>query len=200
MLSKKRPLTKWSCVVLRNSRSTLSTTSEKARQIIEWTLVCVRIHLECWLDKARAESLLGLQWVWHANSNSVTIQFQNFGSVNAIDVDWIRIQCASGECEFNSHSNRIKCEKAYRREWSCIERLLDRQGSLLVVADWFPSLFWVCFASSQRVFTCACAIQILITPTVATIREQSDWADTYWQCLLPRVARGLNFGELLGWC
>ena len=37
-----------------------------------------------------------------------------FGSVNAIDVDSICIQCSSGECEFNLHSNRIKCEKALR--------------------------------------------------------------------------------------
>ena len=55
MLSKNRSLIKWSCVFLRNSRSTLSTTSDKVRQIIVQTLVCVSIHLECWLDKARAE-------------------------------------------------------------------------------------------------------------------------------------------------
>ena len=30
-----------------------------------------------------------------------------------------------------------------RREQSSIEWLLDRQGNLLVVADWFTSLFWV---------------------------------------------------------
>ena len=35
-----------------------------------------------------------------------------FGSVNTIDVDSIHIPCTLGECEFNSHSNRIKCEKA----------------------------------------------------------------------------------------
>ena len=58
--------------------------------------------------------MLGLQWLWHANSNSVTIRFQNFGSMNAIDVDLIRIRCVSGECEFNSHSNRIKCERALK--------------------------------------------------------------------------------------
>ena len=35
-----------------------------------------------------------------------------FGSVNATDVlDSISIRCASSECEFNSHSNRIQCEK-----------------------------------------------------------------------------------------
>ena len=120
MLSKKRLLTKWSCVVLRNSRSTLSTTNDKARQIIGRTLVCVSIHLERWLDKARAKIFTWVQWVWLANRNSVTIWFQNFGSVNAIDVNWTRIWCTSGECEFTSHSNRIKCEKAFRlrkRDW-----------------------------------------------------------------------------------
>ena len=39
--------------------------------------------------------------------------FQNFGSVNMIGVESIRIRCTSGECEFNSYSNRIKCEKAF---------------------------------------------------------------------------------------
>ena len=73
--------------------------------MIGWTLVClvmfsyvvfsnVSIHLECLLDKARVYieiSLLGLQWMWHTNSNSVTIWFLNIGSVNAINVDSIRI-------------------------------------------------------------------------------------------------------------
>ena len=58
--------------------------------------MCVSIHLECWLDKP---GLLGLQWVRHTHSNSVTIRFQNFGSVNPIDVDSIHIQCALGECD-----------------------------------------------------------------------------------------------------
>ena len=35
-----------------------------------------------------------------------------FGSVNTINVDLIHIRCPLGECEFNSHSNGIKCEKA----------------------------------------------------------------------------------------
>ena len=51
----KSPLTKWPHVVYQNSRSTLSTTSNKIRQIVGRTLVCVLIHLECWLDKARVE-------------------------------------------------------------------------------------------------------------------------------------------------
>ena len=49
------------------------------------------------------------------------IWFQNFGSVNAIDVDSIRIRCASGECEFNSYSNRRKCGRTFRRLSDAIE-------------------------------------------------------------------------------
>ena len=59
-----------------------------------------------------------------------------------------------------------------RREWSSTEWLLDRQENLLVVADWFTSLFWVCFVSSQRVFACTCATQVFVKPTVATIQER----------------------------
>ena len=44
---------------------------------------------------------------------SYNLIFFYFGNVNAIDVDSIRIQCTLGVCEFNSHSNRIKCEKAF---------------------------------------------------------------------------------------
>ena len=32
-----------------------STASDKVRQEIGWTLVCVSIHLERWFDKARVE-------------------------------------------------------------------------------------------------------------------------------------------------
>ena len=55
MLPKKRSLTKWSHVVRRSSCSTSSTISNNVREVIGWTLVCVLIHLECWLDKARVE-------------------------------------------------------------------------------------------------------------------------------------------------
>ena len=49
---------------------------------------------------------------------AIQLQFgYKFVSVNTIDADSIRIRCASGECEFNSHSNRIKCEKAFRLSW-----------------------------------------------------------------------------------
>ena len=58
-----------------------------------------------------------------------------------------------------------------RREQRSIEWLLDRQGNVLVVADWFTSLFCVCFASSQWVFMCACATQIFVAPIATTIRE-----------------------------
>ena len=114
MLLKTRPLTKWALVVRQNSRSTSSTTSDKVRQIIGLTLVCVLIHLECWLGKARVEIV-----TWAAVSVASQQQFSynsviKFGSVNTIDVDSVRIRCASGECEFNSHSNRIQCEKALK--------------------------------------------------------------------------------------
>ena len=76
-------------------------------------LVWISIHLECWLGKARVETV-----TWAAVGVACQQQFSynsviNFGSVNAINVDSIRIRCASGECEFNSHSNRIQCEKAF---------------------------------------------------------------------------------------
>ena len=73
--------------------------------------MCVSMHLECWLGKTRVEIVTWAKWVWHANSNSVTILVLKFGSVNAIDVDSIRIQCALSECKFSSHSNRIQCER-----------------------------------------------------------------------------------------
>ena len=69
MLLKMRPLTNWSCLVCLNLHYTSSTTSDKVRQIIRQTLVCVSIRLECWLDKVRVKLLLVLQWAWHANSN-----------------------------------------------------------------------------------------------------------------------------------
>ena len=49
-VNKETAYTKWSRVVQRNSCSTSSTTSDKVRQVIGWTSVCVSIHLECWLD------------------------------------------------------------------------------------------------------------------------------------------------------
>ena len=76
-----------------------------------WTdLMCVSIHLECWLNKARVEII-----TWSAVGVACQQQF----SYNKILAMWMRsmwiqfcIQCALGECEFNSHSNGIKCEKA----------------------------------------------------------------------------------------
>ena len=76
--------------------------------------MCVSIHLECWLGKARVEIV-----TWAAVSVASQQQFSynsviKFGSVNAIDVDSIRIQTESSvkRPRFNSHSNRIQCEKA----------------------------------------------------------------------------------------
>ena len=96
MLSKKRPLTKWSCVVHWNSRSTLSTTSKKARQIIERTSVCVSIYLECWFNKARAEIV-----TWAAVGVACQQQF----SYNSVSKFW---QCERNRCGLNSHSMRIE--------------------------------------------------------------------------------------------
>ena len=60
-----------------------------------------------------------------------------------------------------------------RREQSSIEWLLDRQENLLVVADWFTLLFWVRFAMFLwQVFACACATQVFIVHTAATIWER----------------------------
>ena len=86
----------------------------KANNWTYCTLVCVSIHLECWLGKARVEIV-----TWAAVIVASQQQFSynsviKLGSVNAIDVDSICIQCTSGECEFNSHSNRIQCEKALK--------------------------------------------------------------------------------------
>ena len=70
----------------------MSTTSDKVRQIIGRTLVCVLIHLEHWLEKARMEIV-----TWAAVCVAHQQQFSynlvsNFGSVNTINVDSIRIQ------------------------------------------------------------------------------------------------------------
>ena len=95
MLPKNRSLTKWSHVVRRSSCSTSSITSDKVREVIGRTLVCVLIHLECWLDKARVEivtwAAVGVANQQQFSYNSVS----KFGSVNAIDVDSIRIQTES---------------------------------------------------------------------------------------------------------
>ena len=72
-----------------------STTSNKVRQIIRWTLVRVSMHLECWLRKARVEIV-----TWAAVGVACQQQFSynlviKFGSVDAINVDSIRIQTES---------------------------------------------------------------------------------------------------------
>ena len=72
-----------------------------------------RYYLEYSLGKARVEivtsAAVGVAHHQQFSYNSVI----KFGSVNTINVDSIRIRCASGECELNSHSNRIQCEKAF---------------------------------------------------------------------------------------
>ena len=91
-----RPLTKWSHVVYQNSRSASSTTSDKVRQIIGWTLVCVSIHLECWLDKAKVKIV-----TWAAVSVACLQQF-NYNSVFKI---W---QCECNWRGFNLHLMHIR--------------------------------------------------------------------------------------------
>ena len=91
MLPKKRPLTKWSLVVRRNSCPMSSTTSDKVWQVIGRTLVCVSIHLECWLDKPRVEIVTwAAVWTW-----SMWIQF-------AFDTHWwmcIQFAFKQNQCE-----------------------------------------------------------------------------------------------------
>ena len=145
MLPKKRPLTKWSRVVCRSSCLMSSTTSSKVREIIRWTLVCVSIHLECLLDKSRVEvvtwAAVGVANQQQFSYNPVTIQFQNFRSVNAIDVDSIRIRCALGECEFNSHSTKSSVKKP---SFTCImQHAVGQQVSASV-----QLLSLVCMCSS----------------------------------------------------
>ena len=71
--------------------------------------MCVSIHLEFWLGKSRVETVtwatVGMACQQQFSYNLVT----NFGSVNAIDVDSICIQCTS----VNVNSICIhQCEKA----------------------------------------------------------------------------------------
>ena len=97
MLPKKRPLTKWSYVVCRSSRSTYSTISDKVREVTGRTLVCVWIHLECWLDKSRVEIVT---WAEVGVANQ-----QQFG-YSLVSKFW---QYECDRCGFNS-----QCEKAFR--------------------------------------------------------------------------------------
>ena len=57
--------------------------------------MCVSIHLERWLNKLKIETATWAVVGVARQRKSVTILFQNFGSVNAIDVDSIRIQTGS---------------------------------------------------------------------------------------------------------
>ena len=109
-------------------RCLLPVTMQRQGKANNWqTLVCVSIHLECWLGKSRVETV-----TWAAVGEACQEQFSynlviNFGSVNVINVDSICIRCATGECKFSSHSNRIQCEKALR--FSCLSHLFYAQSS-----------------------------------------------------------------------
>ena len=75
----------------------LFNTSNKVRQIIGRTLVCVSIHLECWLDKLRVEIA-----TWAAVGVARKQQFR----YNSVSKFW---QCERDRsCGFNSHSMRIR--------------------------------------------------------------------------------------------
>ena len=58
--------------------------------------------------------------MWQTNSNSVTIQFQKFGSVNAIDVT------------FNAH--RVNANSIHIQTESSVKRPLVGAGKALAVA------------------------------------------------------------------
>ena len=74
-----------------------SFTSDKVKHIIGLTLVCVSIHLECWLNKSRLEivtwAVVGVEFQQQFSYNCNV--FQNFGNVNPINVDLISIQLMS---------------------------------------------------------------------------------------------------------
>ena len=70
-------------------------------------------------------------------------------------INFVQLLFKSGDYPRASFISLSQSLRWHGREQSSIERLLDRQRNLLVAADWFTSLFWVCFTSSQQVFTCA---------------------------------------------
>ena len=91
----KRPLTKWSRVVRRIHIPHKVYYSNKVSQRIGRTLVCVSIHLECWLDKARVEIV-----AWAAVGVARQQQF-SYDSVSKF------LQGERDQCGFNLHSMRI---------------------------------------------------------------------------------------------
>ena len=86
-------------VVRRHSCSTSSTTSDKVWEIIKQTLVCVSIHLDCWLNKTRVEIVTCPGCCRCGTPTAIQLSF-GFK---------ILAVCT----EFNSHSNRIKCVRDF---------------------------------------------------------------------------------------
>ena len=84
-------------VIHQNLHSNMSSTSDKVRHIIGLTLVCVSIHLECWLNKSRVEIV-----TWAV----VGVAFQQQFSYNCVSKFW---QCESNRCRFNWLSMSIGC-------------------------------------------------------------------------------------------
>ena len=68
---------------------------QQDKEVIGRTLVCVSIHLECWLNKARVEIV-----TWAA----VGVANQQQFSYNSVSRFW---QCEHDRCGFNSHLMRI---------------------------------------------------------------------------------------------
>ena len=71
--------------------------------------MCVSIHLECWLNKARVEIV-----PWAVVDVACQLQFSynsviKSDGVDATDLDSIRILCASSECEFKDLPPSIHC-------------------------------------------------------------------------------------------
>ena len=123
-----RPLTKWSHVVHKNSRSTLSITSNKVRQIIGRTLVCLLILLECWLNKARVKLLLVVQWVWHTNSIRLQFGFK----ICRWECNW---------CWFNSHS---KCNVWMRIQFAFKQNQVWRGINIVVIESHMITRYSIC--------------------------------------------------------
>ena len=94
----------------------------------------------------------------------------------------------------NPFADREESEVA--NEW-----LLGRQGNLLVVADWFTLLFWVCFTIVQDKFSCihvllkysSRSLWLLLESSVYFIQQvlrcsYCSRAATNWeQCLIKRI-------------
>ena len=105
-------------------------------------------------------------WILYSLDQTLWLLF--ISSTNFVQLLFKRSNYSRAEFTSLSQSCRWR-----RRDQSSIGWLLDRKENLLlVVADWFTSLFWGCFTSSQLVFACPRATQVFVMPTAATIWER----------------------------